>query len=319
VNYRKLGCTGMEVSEIGLGCNNFGMRIDLEGTRAVVAKALDLGVNFFDTADNYGNFGGSETLLGQVLGEDRKRIVLATKFAAPMAADVTRKNASRRYMMSAVEASLTRLKTDWIDLYQMHYYDALTPIEETLRALDDLVRQGKVRYIGCSNLAAWQMVDALWISKHLNLNRFVSVQAEYSVIVREIEREMLPAINANGMGLLPYFPLASGLLTGKYSRNTLPPADTRFAAWQRLGDRYTTGVNWDAVEHVQAFCAARGKTTLELAFNWLLSKSAVSSVIAGATKPEQLEQNVKAVGWKLTAEDLAEIDRMPKGYATPLS
>ena len=309
----------MEVSEIGLGCNNFGNRVDLEGTRAVVAKALDLGVTFFDTADNYGNPGGSETLLGQVFGDDRKRIVLATKFAAPMTAEVTRKNASRRYIMSAVEASLTRLQTDWIDLYQMHYHDALTPIEETLRALDDLVRQGKVRYIGCSNLASWQMVDALWTSRHLNLNRFVAVQAEYSVIVREIENEMLPAIAANGMGLLPYFPLASGLLTGKYTRDTPPPADTRFAAWRRLGERYATGVNWDAVEHAQAFCAQRGRSVLELAFNWLLAKPAVSSVIAGATKPEQVEQNVNAAGWKLTAEDLAEIDQLPKGYATPLS
>jgi aryl-alcohol dehydrogenase-like predicted oxidoreductase len=318
VNHRKLGNTGMEVSEIGLGCNNFGIRIDLEGTRNVVSKAIDLGVTFFDTADNYGNFGGSETLLGQVLGEHRKRIVLATKFAAPMAADVTRKNASRRYIMSAVEASLTRLQTDWIDLYQMHYYDVLTPIEETLRALDDLVRQGKVRYVGCSNLAAWQMVDALWTSRHRNLTRFVCVQAEYSVIVREIERAMLPAIEANGMGLLPYFPLASGLLTGKYSRNAPPPPDTRFAAWQRLGDRYATGPNWDAMEHIQAFCTKRGHSVLELALNWLLAKPAVSSVIAGATKPEQVEQNVKSAGWKLTAEELAEIDQLPQGYARQL-
>lgn len=309
----------MEVSEIGLGCNNFGIRIDLEGTRTVVSKALDLGVTLFDTADNYGNFGGSETLLGQVLGGERKRIVLATKFAAPMAADVTRKNASRRYIMSAVEASLTRLQTDWIDLYQMHYHDALTPIEETLRALDDLVHQGKVRYIGCSNLAAWQMVEALWTSRHFNLNAFVSVQAEYSVIVREIEREMLPAIQAHGMGLLPYFPLASGLLTGKYTRNAPPPADTRFAAWQRLGDRYATGPNWDAVEHLQAFCEKRGRSLLELAFNWLLAKPGVASVIAGATKPEQVEQNAKSAGWKLSVEDIAEIEQMPRGYATPLS
>ncbi|MEQ1885638.1 MAG: aldo/keto reductase [Bryobacteraceae bacterium] len=319
MNYRKLGSTGIEVSEIGLGCNNFGMRIDLEDTRAVVTKALDLGINLFDTADKYGNFGGSETLLGQVLGENRKRIVLATKFAAPMAADVTRKNASRRYIMSAVEASLTRLKTDWIDLYQLHYYDELTPMEETLRALDDLVRQGKVRYIGCSNLAAWQMVDALWISTHLNLNRFVSAQGEYSVIVREIEREILPAIQANGIGLLPYFPLASGLLSGKYTRNAPPPPGTRLAEIRRFGDRYSTGINWDAVEYVQAFCAKRGRTMLELALNWLLSKPVVSSVIAGATKPEQVEQNVKAAGWKLTEEELAEVNAFPKGYATPLS
>jgi aryl-alcohol dehydrogenase-like predicted oxidoreductase len=318
VNYRKLGNTGLLVSEVGLGCNNFGMRIDLEGTRKVVAKALDLGVTFFDTADNYGNMGGSETLLGEVLGSQRQNIVLATKFTSPMAAGVTRKNASRPYVMSAVEASLRRLKTDWIDLYQMHYHDELTPIEETLRALDDLVRQGKVRYIGCSNMLAWQVVEAQWTARHYNLHRFVTMQAEYSLIVREIERELLPALDAHHIGLLPYFPLASGLLTGKYSRTSPPPPDTRFSAWQRLAERYTTEANWDAVEHLRSFCAARGKSMVELAFNWLLAKPFVSSVIAGATKPEQVAQNVSAAGWKLTAEELAEIDKMPRGYAPPL-
>jgi aryl-alcohol dehydrogenase-like predicted oxidoreductase len=308
----------MLVSEVGLGCNNFGMRIDLEGTRKVVDKAIDLGVTLFDTADNYGNMGGSETLLGQVLGGCRKDIVLATKFTSPMAAGITRKNASRHYLMSAVEASLTRLKTDWIDLYQMHYHDDLTPIEETLRALDDLIKQGKVRYIGCSNMLPWHVVEAQWTSRHLNLHRFATIQAEYSVLVREIEREMLPALEAYQIGLLPYFPLASGLLTGKYSRTSPPPPDTRFSAWQRLGDRYTTDANWDAVEHLRTFCEKHGKSMLELAFNWLLAKPVVSSVIAGATKPEQVEQNVKAAGWKLTVEDLAEIDKMPRGYAPSL-
>lgn len=308
----------MLVSEIGLGCNNFGMRIDLEGTRKVVDKAIDLGVTLFDTADNYGNMGGSETLLGQVLGARRKDIVLATKFTSPMAAGVTRKNASRQYLMSAVEASLTRLKTDWIDLYQMHFHDELTPIEETLRALDDLVKQGKVRYIGCSNMLPWHVVEAQWTSRHLNLHRFATMQAEYSVLVREIERELLPALEAYHIGLLPYFPLASGLLTGKYSRTSPPPADTRFSAWQRLGDRYTTEGNWDAVEHLRGFCSAHGKSMLELAFNWLLAKPIVASVIAGATKPEQVEQNVKTAGWNLSPEDLAEIDKMPRGFAPPL-
>ncbi len=310
----------MLVSEVGLGCNNFGMRIDLEGTRRVVSKALDLGITLFDTADNYGNFGGSETLLGEVLGSNRHNIVLATKFAAPMAPGVTRKNASRHYIMSAVEASLRRLKTDWIDLYQMHYHDELTPIEETLRALDDLVRHGKVRYIGCSNMLPWHVVEAAWTARHWNLQRFASIQAEYSLLVREIEREMLPVLGAYNIGLLPYFPLASGLLTGKYSRTSPPPPDTRFSAWQRLGDRYATEANWDAVEHLRSFCAARGKSMLELAFRWLLAKPVVASVIAGATKPEQVEQNVTAAsGWNLTAEDLAEIDKMPRGFAPPLS
>ena len=319
MNYRKLGSTGMLVSEIGLGCNNFGMRIGLEDTRKVVDKAIDLGITLFDTADNYGNMGGSESLLGEVLGARRKDVVLATKFTSPMAPGVTRKNASRHYLISAIEASLKRLKTDWIDLYQMHYHDDLTPVEETLRALDDLVHQGKVRYIGCSNMLAWHVVEAQWTSRHHNLHRFISMQAEYSVLVREIERELLPALEAYGVGLLPYFPLASGLLTGKYSRTSPPPPDTRFSAWQRLGDRYATDANWDAVERLRAFCDTRGKSLLELAFNWLLAKPAVASVIAGATKPEQVEQNVSAAGWKLTPEDLAEIDRMPRGYAPPLS
>jgi aryl-alcohol dehydrogenase-like predicted oxidoreductase len=318
VNYRKLGSTGMLVSEIGLGCNNFGIRIDLEGTRKVVDKALDLGVTLFDTSDSYGNMGGSETLLGEVLGTRRKDIVLATKFSSPMAAGITRKNASRHYVMSAVEASLRRLKTDWIDLYQLHYHDELTPIEETLRALDDLVRQGKVRYIGCSNMLPWHVVEAQWTSRHHNLHRFVSMQAEYSVLVREIERELVPAMQAYDIGLLPYFPLASGLLTGKYSLTSPPPPDTRFSAWQRLGDRYATNTNWDAVEHLRSFCSARGKSMLALAFNWLLAKPFVSSVIAGATKPEQVEQNVLAAGWMLSSDDLAEIDKMPRGYAPPL-
>ncbi len=294
------------------------MRITLEGTRKVVTKALDLGVTLFDTADNYGNMGGSETLLGEVLGAQRQNIVLATKFTSPMAPGVTRKNASRAYVMTAVEASLRRLKTDWIDLYQMHYHDELTPIEETLRALDDLVRQGKVRYIGCSNMLAWHVVEAQWTSRHCNLHRFVSMQAEYSVLVREIEREILPVLEAYNIGLLPYFPLASGLLTGKYSRTSPPPPDTRFSAWQRLGDRYATEANWDAVDHLRSFSQARGKSMLELAFNWLLAKPVVASVIAGATKPEQVEQNVAAAGWKLTAEDLAEIDKMPRGFAPAL-
>ena len=300
----------MLVSEIGLGCNNFGMRIDLEGTRKVVDKAIDLGVTLFDTADNYGNMGGSETLLGEVLGAHRKDIVLATKFTSPMAPGVTRKNASRHYIMNAVEASLRRLKPDWIDLYQMHYHDELTPIEETLRALDDLIRQGKVRYIGCSNMFAWHVVEAQWTARHHNLHRFVSMQAEYSVLVREIERDLLPALDAYQIGLLPYFPLASGLLTGKYSRTSPPPPDTRFSAWQRLGDRYATDANWDAVEHLRSFCNARGKSMLELAFNWLLAHRSVSSVIAGATKPEQINQNVRAGSVTLTPDEVEALSAL---------
>ena len=214
---RNLGKSGLRVSLVGLGCNNFGQRMDLESSTQVIHKALDAGITLFDTADVYGGRGGSETVLGQVLGERRKDIVLATKFAMAMD-DGEKKGASRRYIMSAVEASLQRLKTDWLDLYQVHRPDPLTPIEETLRALDDLVRAGKVRYIGCSNFSAAQMVEAQWAARHLNLNAFISAQDEYSLLKRTLDKENLPVMERYGLGLLPYFPLASGLLTGKHKR-----------------------------------------------------------------------------------------------------
>jgi aryl-alcohol dehydrogenase-like predicted oxidoreductase len=210
--------------------------------------------------------------------------------------------------MTAVEDSLRRLRTDWIDLYQMHQPDPRTPIEETLRALDDLIHQGKVRYIGCSNFPAWQMVEAAWTARSAGLNPFVSCQDEYSLVFRKQETELMPAARKYGLGLLPYFPLASGLLTGKYRRNTPLPAGTRLANTQRLADRYLTDRNWQISEMLGDWVEARGKSMLELAFSWLLAQSPVASVIAGATRPAQLEQNVRAGDWKLTAEDLAEID-----------
>jgi aryl-alcohol dehydrogenase-like predicted oxidoreductase len=227
---RNLGGSGLRVSAVGLGCNNFGQRTDLETSRKVIHKAIDLGITLFDTADIYAGMGGSETVLGQVLGDRRKDIVLATKYSKPMATDGTKQGASRRYIMSAVEASLTRLKTDYIDLYQQHDYDSLTPIEETLRALDDLVRQGKVRYIGNSNFPAWRIAEAELIARQMNVNKFVSCQDEYSLVVREIEKDLLPAAQEYKLGLLPFFPLASGLLTGKYKRGAPAPEDTRFGA-----------------------------------------------------------------------------------------
>ena len=306
---RHLGRSGLKVSEVGLGCNNFGV-LDIEASRKVVHRALDLGITLFDTADVYGNRGGSETQLGEILGPRRKDIVLATKFG--MAMDDTGGGASRRYIVAAAEASLKRLKTDWIDLYQVHSPDAATPIEETLSALDDLIRQGKVRYVGCSNFAAWQVVDAQWTAQDRRLTAFVSAQDEFSLLVRDVERELIPALEAKGLGLLPYFPLASGLLTGKYAQGADMPAGTRMALMKRLADRFMTEKNWAVVEKLQAFCTARGHTMLELAFGWLLAKPVVSSVIAGATKPEQIEANAKAPGWEMTAEDLAEIDRLTK-------
>jgi aryl-alcohol dehydrogenase-like predicted oxidoreductase len=304
---RNLGRSGLRVSVVGLGCNNFGGRIDLEATRKVVHKALDCGITLFDTADVYGERGGSETCLGQILGDRRKEIVLATKFGMEMD-DHEKKGASRRYIMQAVEASLTRLKTDWIDLYQYHRPDPLTPIDETLRALDDLIRQGKVRYIGCSNMPSWEVATAQWTARDIGAQGFVSAQDEYSLLVRDAEKELIPAASAYGLGLLPYFPLACGLLTGKYKRNGVMPADARLTKTQRLADRYLTETNWQRTEKLADFCDAQGKTLVELAFSWLLSRPIVSSVIAGATKPEQIEANVKAADWALTAEDLAVID-----------
>jgi aryl-alcohol dehydrogenase-like predicted oxidoreductase len=305
---RTLGCSGLEVSEIGLGCNNFGSRLDLEGTRAVVHAALDAGINFFDTADSYGNRGGSETLLGKVLDQRRQDAVLATKFASPMSDESQRRNASRRYIMGAVEASLRRLNTDWIDVYYIHWPDPLTPIEETLRALDDLVRAGKVRYIGCCNFAAWEVVEAEWVARELKSHHFICAQNEYSLLHRTPEQELLPALAAYGLGLVPYFPLASGLLTGKYRRNQNAPEDSRFAHWQRLAERYLTDANWDQVERLNTWAEEWGHSLLALAFAWLLADSNVASVIAGATKPEQIKQNAAAADWRLGTNDLAALD-----------
>jgi aryl-alcohol dehydrogenase-like predicted oxidoreductase len=313
MDIRNLGQSGLRVSTIGLGCNNFGGRIDFDATRAVIHKAIDLGITLFDTSDTYGERGGSETEMGKVFGDRRKDIVLATKFGNPMDGSGEKQGGARRYIMTAVEDSLRRLRTDWIDLYQIHSFDPRTPIEETLRTLDDLVRQGKVRYIGCSNFPAWRLTEARWTAQVHGLNRFISNQDEYSLIFRSPEAELMPAARAAGTGMLPYFPLASGLLTGKYRRNAPMPPGTRLAATQRLADRYLTERNWAIAEKLGDFVAARGKTMLELAFSWLLSRELVTSVIAGATKPEQLEQNVKAGGWKLSAEELAEIDHITAG------
>ena len=305
---RNLGPSGLQVSLVGLGCNNFGARCDLEATRRVAYRALDLGITLFDTADIYGNRGGSEDLLGQVLGARRKDIVLASKFGLPMDDVPNKARGSRRYIIQAVEDSLRRLRTDWIDLYQLHTPDPRTPIDETLRAMDDLIRQGKVRYIGASNLAAWQVVQAQWASNDLGLNRFISSQDEYSLVVRKPEKELIPALAEYKLGLLPYFPLAGGLLTGKYARNSAMPEDSRLTTTQRMADRFITDKNWEIVERLGDFAAAHGRSMLELAFSWLAAKPVVSSIIAGATRPEQLDANVQAVNWALTDEDLAEID-----------
>jgi len=310
---RNLGGSGLRVSVVGLGCNNFGQRTDPDTSRKVIHKAIDLGITLFDTADIYAGRGASEEVLGNVLGDRRKHIVLATKFSKPMSDDGTKQGASRRYIMSAVEASLKRLKTDYIDLYQQHDYDPLTPIEETLRALDDLVHQGKVRYIGNSNFPAWRIAEAELTARQMNVNRFVSCQDEYSLVVRDIEKDLLPAAQEYNLGLLPFFPLASGLLTGKYKSGATPDANTRFAMMPAIKDRYATPRNEAIVGKLRAFAEARGHTLLELAFSWLAARPQVSSVIAGATRVEQIEANVKAASWMLSAEDMAQIDTITKG------
>ena len=307
---RNLGRSGLIVSTVGLGCNNFGGRLDMPATRAVVHKALDLGVTFFDTADTYGNRGAAEEYLGRALAGKRHDIVLATKFGRPMDREGRLQGASRRYIMQAVEASLGRLGTDHIDLYYQHIADPRTPIAETLRALDDLVRQGKVRYIACSWLSAWQVVEAQWTATHLGLDRFVACQERYNLLERELDDALMPVLPSYGLALIPFAPLANGLLTGKYRRAEPPPAGTRMAAMPQVAERYLTQANWDKVERLAAFCASRGRTLLDLAFSWLLHRPMVASVIAGATSPEQVAANVKAADWSLSREDMDEIDRI---------
>ncbi len=305
---RNLGASGLKVSAVGLGCNNFGMRIDAEQTKAVVHAALDAGINFFDTADVYGGQ-KSEAFLGEALkGIDRDSVVIATKFAMPTGEG--RQGASRRYIMSAVEASLKRLGTDHIDLYQQHRADAETPIEETLRALDDLVTAGKVRYLGNSNFNGFQLADADWTARSEGLNRFVSAQNHYNLLDRRIEREVLPACERFGLGMLPYFPLASGLLTGKYDRGQPAPENTRLSG--ERGRNALTDANFDVVEKLAGFAADRGHTLLELAMSWLACNPNVSSVISGATKIEQVEANVAAVSWKLTEEEQKEVNSLTR-------
>ncbi len=313
MEYRNLGRSGLQVSVVGLGTNNFGGRMDAGAAANVVDACLDHGINLFDTADVYGGQGKSEEYLGKALQDSSKRdkAIVATKFASPMGEGPHTSGGSRKYIMSAVDASLKRLNMDYIDLYQIHRPDAKTPMEETMRALDDLVRAGKVRYIGNSNFAGWQIADAHHIAQREHLTAFISAQNEYSLLQRGIEREVVPASEAFGLGLLPFFPLASGLLTGKYRRGEAAPAGTRLAAGP-MAQRALTDSNFDIVERLEEYAQTHGHTLLELAFSWLASKAYVGSVIAGATKPEQVAANAAAASWKMTAEEMAEVDQISK-------
>ena len=310
MNYRRLGSSGLVVSVVGIGCNNFGRKLDAEGTREVVDAAIDAGITLFDTADIYGTpHGTSEELLGAALKGRRDEVVLATKFGMNMEGlngNDFGARGSRRYIVRAVEASLRRLETDYIDLYQMHEPDPATPIDETLAALDDLVRAGKVRYLGNSNFAGWQIADADWTARAGGRNPFISAQNRYSLLQRGVEDEVVPACEQFGLGLLPFFPLDSGLLSGKYHRGESPAAGTRLS--QERYQRVLAGADWDTIEALAAFGAERGHSLLEVAIAGLAARPAVTSVIAGATSAEQVQANAAAASWQLDAGDLAALD-----------
>jgi aryl-alcohol dehydrogenase-like predicted oxidoreductase len=303
MTYQQLGLSGLTVSTVGLGCNNFGARMADEDVPAVVNAAIDAGITLFDTADVYGNAGGSETLLGNALGSRRGGVIIATKFGSDMRGangPDWGARGSRRYIRIAVESSLRRLGTDWIDLYQLHEPDPHTPIEETLAALTEIVAEGKVRYIGSSNLAGWEVIDADWTSRANSFEAFISAQNEYSWLNRSAETELVPAVEHTGQSLLPYFPLASGLLTGKYHRGQPAPPVTRLARNRVRLDK----ANFDLIEAIEAYAAERNLSMIQVAIGGLAAMPTVGSVIAGATSSEQVVQNASAGLWVPSGEDL---------------
>ena len=319
MEYRPLGPSGLTVSVVGLGCNAFGSRIDEERTREVVLAAIDAGITLFDTADTYG-LGSSEELLGRALGSHRDQVVVATKFGMPASGlngPDWQARASRGYIRRAVEGSLRRLGTDWIDLYQLHQPDLVTPYEETLTTLNDLVTEGKIRYFGCSNFMAWELVDAHWIAVSAGMAGFVSAQNEYSLYNRTAEAELVPACERLGIGLLPYFPLAYGLLTGKYTRGHSAPEGTRLAS---AGQRHRLErADFDRVEALERYAEERGISILDVAIGGLAAQPAVVSVIAGATRPQQVEANVKASLWQPPDPDLAALADVNRAAAPGLT
>jgi aryl-alcohol dehydrogenase-like predicted oxidoreductase len=314
MTYRPLGESGLMVSAVGVGCNAFGRRVDQAGVDAIVDAAQDVGITFLDTADVYGvEDGASETMLGHALRGRRDEFVVSTKFGFDMhganGADRGAR-AARRYVRRAIEASLRRLQTDHVDLYQLHRPDPITPIEETLSVLDDLVREGKVLYAGCSQFAAWQVVDAAWTARTAGLTPFVSTQDWYSLLHRSPEEDLIPALQQHGVGLLPFFPLEHGLLTGKYRRGDAPPAGSHAAVSPETAARWLEKADWDRIEAIAAYAEARDLEMLDVAIGGLAAQPAVASVISGATRPEQVRRNAAALRWQPTAEDLAELDAL---------
>jgi len=310
MRYRSVGDSGLLVSVVGLGGNNFGSRLDLPRTRAVVDAAMEAGVTLIDTSDTYGNGGGSEEQLGEVLAGRRDQVVLATKFGFQRVnmgyGPAAGANGSRAYIRRAVEASLRRLRTDYLDLYQLHAPDPVTPIEETLRALTELVSEGKVRYLGHSNLSGWQAADAAHVARRAGAEPFISAQNHWSLLERQAEAELVPAARHFGLGVLPYFPLANGLLTGKVRRGQEPPPGSRLAS--RPG--YITAAKLDRVEALAGWAARHGVSLLDVAIGGLAAQPGCASVIAGATTPDQVKANAAAADWLPDAADLAELDEI---------
>ena len=307
MEYRQLGNSGVRVSVIGLGTNRFGSAsLPQEGVNRVIDAALDLGINFIDTANSYQD-GRSEETLGQALKGRRDRFVLATKFYFPVGDGPNDQGASRYHMLNAAEASLRRLQSDHIDLYYVHRWDENTPIEETLRALDDLIRHGKVRYVGASNFASWQLAHANLLAEVRGWTPFVVLQSHYHMLERSVEREVLPYCRAHNVGFVPYFPLAGGFLTGKYKRGQAAPAGSRGESSSYV-QQYMTEANYDKIEQLTTWAEAHKRGLNELGQAWLLAQPQVCSVISGATKLEQVLSNVKAADWTLTSEELAEVN-----------
>ena len=309
MEYRRLGSSGLEVSAVGLGCNTFGTDVEEAGAAAILYRAIDLGINFFDTANSYGR-GHSEEMIGKALeGGRRHQALIATKASERRGEGPNQHGASRTNLTESLEVSLRRLRTDYVDLFQVHHPDFRTPTEETMSALDDIVRQGKARYVGCSNYPAWFMCESIWVSRTNHYTPFVSAQPLYNLLTRSIERDVVPFCQHYGVGIIPYYPLTAGFLTGKYRPGEPPPPGTR-AITSRFSPRWTTDRNFALVGPLTEFAEKQGHAVAELAIAWLLARPVVSSVITGTTRPEQVEANVKAAEWKLTEADLAEIEEI---------
>lgn len=309
MKYRYLGASGLAISSVGLGTNNFGVRLDAEQSARILHQAIDVGITFIDTANVYGD-GASEELIGRALKDKRSQVLLATKASYPIGDGPNDRGASRKHILDQIDLSLHRLQTDYVDLYQVHFPDPQTPIEETLRTMDDLVRSGKVRYVGCSNFDAWQVCEALWTSRRNNLNPFISVQSPYNLLQRDIETELVPFCEKYNIGIIPYFPLARGYLTGKYQPEQPIPEGTRDARDPNdplFPHRYRNQVNDALLRSLEAFATREGHTVGELAIAWLLGNPSVNSVISGASKPEQVQANAHAVDWQLTDDQMIEI------------